>query len=112
MCVKALRCDPKDIVAVVSQPVKAGTAIDAAGETLTALEDIALGHKIALRDIAAGELVYKYGVPIGRPLRPSPRVPGFIPIISRTSRRSCATVMPKNSERKRGQRYEQKFYGL
>ena len=66
MCVKALRCDPKDIVAVVSQPVKAGTAIDAAGETLTALEDIALGHKIALRDIAAGELVYKYGVPIGR----------------------------------------------
>ena len=57
MCVKALRCDPKDIVAVVSQPVKAGTAIDAAGETLTALEDIALGHKIALRDIAAGELV-------------------------------------------------------
>ena len=41
-------------------------AIDAAGETLTALEDIALGHKIALRDIAAGELVYKYGVPIGR----------------------------------------------
>ena len=109
MCVKALRCDPKDIVAVVSQPVKAGTAIDAAGETLTALEDIALGHKIALRDIAAGELVYKYGVPI---LRPSPRVPGFIPIISRTSRRSCATVMPKNSERKRGQRYEQKFYGL
>ena len=46
--------------------MKAGTAIDAAGETLTALEDIALGHKIALRDIAAGELVYKYGVPIGR----------------------------------------------
>lgn len=66
MCVKALRCDLEDTVAVVSQSVKAGTAVNAAGETLAALADIPLGHKIALRDMAAGELVYKYGVPIGR----------------------------------------------
>ena len=66
MCVKALRCDLEDTVAVVSQPVKAGTVVNAAGETLAALADIPLGHKIALQDMAAGELVYKYGVPIGR----------------------------------------------
>lgn len=65
MYVKALRCDLADTVAVVSQPVKAGTVVNAAGETLTALADIPLGHKIALQDMAAGELVYKYGVPIG-----------------------------------------------
>jgi len=31
-------------------------------------EDIAFGHKVALRDIAQGEEVLKYGMPIGRAL--------------------------------------------
>ncbi len=32
---------------------------------LTAIDDIPLGHKIALRDIAMGEKVIEYGEPIG-----------------------------------------------
>jgi (2R)-sulfolactate sulfo-lyase subunit alpha len=38
------------------------------GETLQAVaaEDIPLGHKIALRPLAAGEKVIKYDVPIGK----------------------------------------------
>ncbi|MDT7902769.1 MAG: UxaA family hydrolase, partial [Caldivirga sp.] len=35
------------------------------GPVIKALEDIPLGHKIALRDIKAGERVIKYGRPIG-----------------------------------------------
>jgi len=65
--------DPKDSVAVV---VVEGVA---AGATLTGLildedrtitlpcvEDIPLGHKVALQDMAVGDTVIKYGVDIGR----------------------------------------------
>ncbi len=34
--------------------------------TMTALADIPLGHKIALKDLAEGETVLKYGHDIGR----------------------------------------------
>lgn len=63
---EALRCDCVDTVAVVAQPVSAGDVVEVGDSTLSVKESIALGHKIALQDIAAGELVYKYGVPIGR----------------------------------------------
>src|SRR5207244_4505309 len=33
---------------------------------LKSLEPIALGHKIALRDVRKGEPIIKFGVPIGR----------------------------------------------
>jgi altronate dehydratase len=36
--------------------------------TVALLEDIALAHKFALRDIREGEEVLKYGMPIGRAL--------------------------------------------
>jgi len=54
-----------------------------AGQTLTALildedqtieiscrADIPLGHKVAMRDMAAGDTVLKYGVDIGRVVAP------------------------------------------
>lgn len=39
---------------------------DACAPTVTAVQDIPVGHKIALRDIAEGEDILKYGVVIGR----------------------------------------------
>jgi (2R)-sulfolactate sulfo-lyase subunit alpha len=60
-----------DYVAVAVVDLKAGTEIGVAtleGDyvgTVPVLEDIPLGHKIALRDIANGENVLKYGRPIG-----------------------------------------------
>ena len=39
---------------------------------VTALEDIRRGHKMAVRDIKAGEKVIKYGFPIGIALSPFP----------------------------------------
>ena len=43
------------------------------GLTVTAGEEIPLGHKIALCTIAAGDMVIKYGVPIGRASRDIPQ---------------------------------------
>jgi hypothetical protein len=37
----------------------------AAGRTVMAIEPVALGHKIALRGLAADEPIVKFGVPIG-----------------------------------------------
>lgn len=34
--------------------------------TVSALDDIPLGHKVALTDIASGDTVFKYGHDIGR----------------------------------------------
>jgi (2R)-sulfolactate sulfo-lyase subunit alpha len=69
--------DPEDSVAVV---VVEGVR---AGDTLTGLvldldrtlslqcvEDIPLGHKVALKDLAVGDAVIKYGVDIGKVVQP------------------------------------------
>ncbi|MDR2103449.1 MAG: altronate dehydratase family protein [Treponema sp.] len=56
-----------DNVAVVLSALKKGETLsltDPARE-ITAADDIPLGHKIALRDIKAGEGIIKYGFPIG-----------------------------------------------
>ena len=65
MANKLLRISPLDSVAVATQPVAKGETLSVGGVTVTALEDIPAGHKIALLDIAKGEKVIKYGCPIG-----------------------------------------------
>ena len=63
---KALIVDPADNVAVVAQAAKPGDLLEAGSVTIKALDEIPTGHKAALTDIAAGEMVIKYGVPIGK----------------------------------------------
>ena len=41
--------------------------------TLEALQDIPIGHKIALKDMAVGDTVIKYGVDIGKVVAPIKR---------------------------------------
>ena len=62
---KLLRISPLDSVAVAIEPVKRGETLTVDGVTVTALEDIESGHKIALKDITKEEPVIKYGYPIG-----------------------------------------------
>ena len=69
--------DPNDSVAVVVvEGVKAGDALtglvldEDRTIALQCTEDIPLGHKVALRDMAAGDTVIKYGVDIGRVVQP------------------------------------------
>ena len=58
-----LKIDPRDDVAVAIGPLAAG---DAVCDGVIARADIEAGHKVALRDIAVGEPVLKYGWPIGK----------------------------------------------
>jgi altronate hydrolase len=55
----------RDNVATALEALDAGRLIEANGVSVTALERIAAGHKIALRAIAMGDAVVKYGSPIG-----------------------------------------------
>jgi len=55
------RVDPRDDVATALRDLAAGETVDG----LTAARDIPKGHKIAVRAVAAGEPVRKYGFPIG-----------------------------------------------
>ena len=57
---------------VVVEGLKAGTDMlcvviaDNSTLRLTAKQDVPIGHKIALKDLAAGETVWKYGEDIGK----------------------------------------------
>src|SRR5207237_1670374 len=61
----AVRVHPADDVAVAVRPLTAGTRVEVPGAAVTLAEDVPAGHKIALRDLAKGEPVTKYGMPIG-----------------------------------------------
>lgn len=59
---KVLIIHPKDNVAVALKNLSAGEVVTAPGiEPFAALEEIPVGHKIALRDLAQGEEIIKYG---------------------------------------------------
>lgn len=60
-----LRLHPDDNVAIVMGPVRQGQPIAFEGTTLTAPRALGLGHKIAVAEIAEGNAVLKYGMPIG-----------------------------------------------
>ena len=60
-----LQIKPGDNVAVALHPIAKGEMVAIGAETMTALEDVPQGHKIAVRSIASGSNVVKYGFPIG-----------------------------------------------
>ncbi len=69
--------DAHDSVAVVVvEGVTAGTALtgwimdDDKPAEVTALQDIPIGHKVALKDMAVGDTVIKYGIDMGKVVAP------------------------------------------
>ena len=65
----AFQIDLRDNVATALAALHEGAVRilgDAAAQEIIAVTDVPVGHKIALRDIAAGEMIVKYGVTIGR----------------------------------------------
>ena len=64
-----IQIHPKDNVAVALTELPAGTLIPLADRMLQVCETIPEGHKLALQDLEAGELIVKYGYPIGRLIR-------------------------------------------
>ena len=64
---------PDDNVLVCVAAIAAGETVSIDGEALPAPQDVAVGHKVARRPLAAGERVLKYGAPIGSMTRPAAR---------------------------------------
>ena len=69
--------DAKDTVAVVVvEGVKAGMALNGwimdqdRMTSVNALQDIPIGHKVALADMAPGDTVIKYGIDMGKVVAP------------------------------------------
>ncbi len=61
-----LKINAADNVAVaLADDLKAGESVEIDGMSVVLREDIARGHKFALRPLAEGENVIKYGYPIG-----------------------------------------------
>ncbi|EBQ8206007.1 altronate dehydratase [Salmonella enterica subsp. houtenae] len=63
-----IRIHSLDNVAVALVDLAQGTPISVDSQTVTLRQDVARGHKFALRDIAMSENVIKYGLPIGHTL--------------------------------------------
>ncbi len=61
----AVRLHPEDEVAVAKVALAPGFRLEQPGQTVRMAQVIAAGHKVALRPIAAGEPVHRYGQVIG-----------------------------------------------
>jgi altronate hydrolase len=61
----AIHLHPKDNVAVARVPLSAGLSLKVDGIEVTPRESVPAGHKVALRRIEQGEVILRYGEPIG-----------------------------------------------
>lgn len=62
----ALKISPLDTVAVALVDLPCGSLAYAEGQSIRLTADVPAGHKFALKNIARGETVIKYGYPIGK----------------------------------------------
>jgi len=62
---RLLRLHPADNVLTVIATLEAGAQIRVGDAEVVVPTRLPLGHKVAARDIAAGEKIVKYGAPIG-----------------------------------------------
>ncbi len=62
---RLIRLAAGDNVLILATTVPAGTVVEVGGNGVALERDLTLGHKIAARDIAAGETILKYAFPIG-----------------------------------------------
>ena len=63
---EVLKISAGDSVAVALQALKQGTVVEVDGAEVKLISDVPAGHKFALRDMAEGDKVIKYGYPIGQ----------------------------------------------
>ncbi len=63
--VSFIKINPADSVVVCLRNHSKGETINVDGNAVTILQDTPAGHKVIIRDTAAGENVIKYGYPIG-----------------------------------------------
>src|SRR5215218_2804561 len=68
-----VRVHPSDDVAVAVTALAAGVEACVDGGCVVVRDEVGAGHKVALRDLAPGEAVRKYGFPIGVAAEPIAR---------------------------------------
>src|SRR5579863_2046113 len=68
-----LQLDPRDNVLVALKPLRGGTVIHFGDRSCTVTDDIPAKHKIAIADLAPGDLVYLYGMVVGEAIKVIPR---------------------------------------
>jgi altronate dehydratase small subunit len=66
---RLLRLAPEDNVAAATTTIQAGETVLIDGRPVCIGQTVPTGHKVAIRPIAAGEKVTKYGAPIGSATR-------------------------------------------
>ena len=62
---RLVRLAEGDNVLMITTTLHAGESIMVSGDEVRVPADLSLGHKIAARDIRAGEVIQKYNFPIG-----------------------------------------------
>jgi len=62
---KVIHGAEKDNVVTCCSPISEGTCVPVGEASVTAVQDIPIYHKMALVAIPAGQIVFKYGQPIG-----------------------------------------------
>lgn len=65
MIKRSLIINPKDNVAVLLQPGEKGDTVKIGNKEIVLKEFIDFGHKVAINDFKAENVVYKYGEDIG-----------------------------------------------
>lgn len=64
------RIDVKDNIVVVCRRIEQGDKINVEGEEIIMSSSFGLGHKMAARNIAEEEKIFKFGLPIGSATKP------------------------------------------
>jgi altronate hydrolase len=62
---RVLVISPNDNVATALEALSHGEVVSVAGRSVSVVEPVPRGHKVALVDIAPGASIVKYGSPIG-----------------------------------------------
>ncbi|MDR3739816.1 MAG: altronate dehydratase family protein [Terracidiphilus sp.] len=73
MAETVLQLDPRDNVLVALAPLVAGSTVSTGAHTCTVVDRIPAKHKLALVDLAPGDLVRMYGMIVGEATAPIPR---------------------------------------
>jgi altronate hydrolase len=68
-----LQLDPRDNVVVALKPLRGGTVIRFGDRSCTVIDDIPAKHKVAIADLAPGDLIYLYGMIVGEAVKVIPR---------------------------------------
>lgn len=66
---RLLRMHGDDNILVLAEKIEAGSRLLIAGVVVAFDDTLPIAHKVAARDIEAGETILKYGAPIGRATR-------------------------------------------